>query len=146
MRHDETHEDEQDETVGYGRPPKRTRFQKGRSGNPHGRPKGTLNLATVVARAIQEPVVISEHGRTKTIPKLEAVLKQLANKSVVGDLRASAQLIDLVQWTEGHQDGQESASVPLSDADQRVRDRILRKLAQQAKKGDVSHGTDADPE
>ncbi len=32
--------------VGYCKPPKRTRFQPGQSGNPRGRPKGTKNLKT----------------------------------------------------------------------------------------------------
>ena len=40
--------------VGYGNPPQHTRFKKGQSGNPRGRPKGTLNLATVLARTLRE--------------------------------------------------------------------------------------------
>lgn len=32
-----------DYEVGYGKPPAETRFKKGQSGNPNGRPKGSRN-------------------------------------------------------------------------------------------------------
>ena len=35
-----------DYEIGFGRPPKHTRFEKGRSGNPKGRPKGKKNPKT----------------------------------------------------------------------------------------------------
>ncbi len=145
MRHDDEHEDEHDEPVGYGRPPKHTRFQKGRSGNPAGRPKGALNLATILARILQEPVVITEHGRKTTITKFEAVVKQVTNKAVLGDARASNQVFTLVQAQERQLEGPEPAT-ELSEADQRVRDRILNRLARQAQKGGDPHGVDSDPD
>ena len=43
---------EDDQRVGYRRPPVRTRFGPGQSGNPRGRPKGARNLSTVVAAAL----------------------------------------------------------------------------------------------
>ena len=144
MRPDDEHEEEQDEPVGYGRPPKQTRFQKGRSGNPAGRPKGALNLATILARILQEPVVITEHGQKKTITKLEAVLKQVTNKAVLGDARASDQVFTLVQAQERQLEGPEPAT-ELSEADQRVWARMLRELTDQAQKEAHAHGSDADP-
>ena len=52
-----------DEDVGYGKPTKKTRFKKGQSGNPKGRPKGAKNLASIVAQVCRERVrVKGENG------------------------------------------------------------------------------------
>lgn len=81
--------------VGYGKPPAHTRFQKGQSGNPQGRPKGKLNLVTVLNRALHEKVTVVEHGKRRSITKLEAAFKQLVNKAVQGDPRAIQQVLSL---------------------------------------------------
>jgi hypothetical protein len=36
--------------VGYGRPPAKSRFKKGTSGNPRGRPKHSKNMKTIIRR------------------------------------------------------------------------------------------------
>ena len=66
-----------DYSVGYGKPPQHARFHKGQSGNPRGRPKGSRNLSTLMAKALNEPVVISENGKRKRITKREAVARKL---------------------------------------------------------------------
>ena len=48
--------------VGKGRPPQHTRFRKGQSGNPTGRRKGSLNMATLLERALNERVAVTENG------------------------------------------------------------------------------------
>lgn len=116
--------------VGYGKPPRNTRFQKGRSGNPKGRPRGTLNLATVLARTLREPVVITENGRRKTITKMEAAVKQLANRAASGELAAVKQLLAL--WVLADQSSQDTKPEPssLKEADEKVMAQILEQFEQ----------------
>jgi hypothetical protein len=41
--------------VGYGKPPKATRFKPGKSGNAKGRPQGSRNLASDLAAELASP-------------------------------------------------------------------------------------------
>src|SRR5271157_3422618 len=86
--------------VGYAKPPRHAGFQKGRSGNPKGRPKGSKNFGTLVSEALDEKVSLTEDGRRRRITKRELVIKQLVNKSASADLRAIKQLTDIVQGVE----------------------------------------------
>jgi hypothetical protein len=81
-------EDKPEYAVGFGKPPRRTRFCKGQSGNPKGRPRGAKNLATLMEKVLKEPVVISENGKRRRISKREALIKQLVNKAIAGDPRS----------------------------------------------------------
>ena len=89
-----------DYAVGYGKPPRHTGFQKGRSGNPKGRPKGSKNFATLLTDALDEKVQVTEDGKRRRVTKRELVIKQLVNKSASADLRAIKQLTDIVQGVE----------------------------------------------
>jgi hypothetical protein len=86
--------------VGYGKPPQTTRFRKGQSGNPRGRPRGSRNFASLVDEALADPVMINENGRRKKATKLQVIVKQLVNKAAQGDHR-SIQL--LMAFTERQQ-------------------------------------------
>jgi hypothetical protein len=76
--------------VGYGKPPQHTRFKKGESGNPTGRPKGSKNLTTLLEKELKQRVVITENGRRRSITKQEAMVKHLVNKAVFGRPPADA--------------------------------------------------------
>ena len=43
-----------DYPVGYGKPPAESRFQKGQSGNPGGRPRGTKKLVTLLGEVLSQ--------------------------------------------------------------------------------------------
>lgn len=85
-----------DYEVGYGRPPKETRFKKGQSGNPCGRSKGTKNLKTDLLEELNESITIREGEKTRTISKQRALLKAMMSKSLKGDAPATANMLRLM--------------------------------------------------
>lgn len=87
---------EDDDSVGYRRPPRAHRFKPGQSGNPRGRPKGAKTLPQEVRAALGRRITVTEGGRRRTISPLEGALKRLVERAVAkGDLRAIHQLLAL---------------------------------------------------
>ena len=86
-----------DYEVGFGKPPLESRFRPGQSGNPRGRPKKSKNLESVMKEELQEPTAIITKGKHKTIPYLQAVIKQLKAKAVSGDLKALEVILRLAE-------------------------------------------------
>jgi len=114
--------------VGYRNPPEATRFKKGQSGNPKGRQKGSLNVATVFARTLREKVVVNENGQRKTMTKFEAAIKQFVNKAASGDLRALQLLVTLSREAETHESRPQPNSLALSESDQKVIEGIMKRF------------------
>jgi len=116
-----------DYVVGYARPPSRTRFQKGQSGNPKGRPKGSKNHSTILNEELEQRVVIRENGKQKTITKRRAAMKQLTNKAAAGDQRA---IQTLLYWLDDREKsaGVVSETPRLDEDDQAVLVSILNRI------------------
>ena len=109
-------DNEGDYEVGYGKPPRDTRFKRGQSGNPRGRPPGAKNLSTLLNEALNELVVVTENGGRKRISKRRAAFKQLVNDAAKGNWRALKLLVDILQDIERRSEPQtEESSFSLAD-------------------------------
>ena len=133
--------------VGYGQPPVTTRFRKGKSGNPKGRPKAKKNLTTLLQEALEEKVIVNENGDCKAITKRQAGAKQLANKVASGDLRVLLKLVDLNSRREevkrakntSKSDSLKSSLPPDASAMERAIEltaQLRERIAQRAEKAD----------
>jgi len=113
--------------VGYGKPPLHTLFQKGRSGNPKGRPRGKKNMSTLLSTALDASIIVVENGRRKKITKREAIVTQLVNKSASADLKATQIVLAMLRDLESQADGSADPSA-FTEADQEIIQRIQARL------------------
>ena len=74
--------------AGYKHPPAKSRFPKGKSGNPFGRRKGQRNLATILIEMLGQTVTVKQGDKSKRMTKGEALIKVIMNKANNGDRRA----------------------------------------------------------
>ena len=94
-----------EEPVGHGTPPKASRFRKGKSGNPKGRPKNRARELPYNA-VLGQMVTIRENGRERRVTAAEAFLLQLTQKGLAGDsaaARASLEAIEVARSTRGEE-------------------------------------------
>ena len=122
-----------DYEIGRGKPPRHAGFQKDRSGNPKGRPKGSKNLATLLNQALDEKVYVTEDGVRRRVTKRELVIKQLVNKSATADLRAIKQLTDIVERVEPRTGASQAPAEPpqLTATDREVIELFVARLRRQ---------------
>jgi Family of unknown function (DUF5681) len=82
--------------VGYGKPPKHTRFKTGISGNPKGRPKRKPTAAGEIINNVLNAVTeYREGGRTRKTTRHELRLRTLTKHALNGDARAAEMLLTL---------------------------------------------------
>ena len=74
--------------VGYRRPPAASRFRKGQSGNPRGRPRGR-HKAPPYEAVLGQMVTIREDGVERRVSAAEAFLLHMTKKGLEGDSAAA---------------------------------------------------------
>jgi len=116
--------------VGYGKPPRATRFPKGQSGNPRGRPKRSRNTSTLLAKAFNELIVVNENGKRRRITKREAMVKQLVTKAAAGDFRWARLAYDEVGKIEAKLEASRLKAKELDDqAEEELQCAVIRQLS-----------------
>jgi hypothetical protein len=108
--------------VGYGRPPLHTRFRKGVSGNPRGRPRRRMDLASLLTEALDRR---NASKRRKPGTQRKAIVAALVEKSASGDLRATKLLFELMRQIG-------LPPEPPASSEEDPREILLRKLARLA--------------
>ncbi len=113
--------------VGFGKPPKSSQFKKGQSGNPNGRPKGVMNIATDIKEELEEFVQITEGNHTKTVTKQRALIKALLAKASKGDVRAAQTLLSLKAGVD-HSDQEKNNEAWFTEDDLEVINHMKQRL------------------
>jgi Family of unknown function (DUF5681) len=82
-------EDSTEEIVGYRTPPLASRFRKGQSGNPKGRPRERRREELPYEAVLGQEMTIRENGRERRVTAAEAFLLQLSKLGLDGDSAAT---------------------------------------------------------
>jgi hypothetical protein len=84
-----------DHDIGYGKPPKHTRWKKGQSGNPRGRPAKGKSFKNIIPEELDRVVTITENGRQVNVTVRRMVVRGMAAKAAKGNVPAA-------EWLSRH--------------------------------------------
>jgi hypothetical protein len=122
-----------DYEVGRGRPPKHSQFQKGKSGNPKGRPKGARNLRTELEECLLAPISIAVNGKQVRITTVELLIKKVAAEVSKGNMPAARILMELMLYVDARSPAPANDAAPegadtVAPEDKELIDRTLTRL------------------
>ena len=114
--------------VGYGKPPLHSRFQKGKSGNTKGRPKGSCNTLKLLNDVLEQKITITQEGKPVKISKKLAMLTQLVNGAGKGEIKAIAALFPYLLQIDLKEEEKQQALKALSSNDQSIVENFIKKF------------------
>jgi hypothetical protein len=74
-------------------------IEKGRSGNPNGRPKGSMNISTIMKKIINDELSLKDPFTKKKVTTTIGthIAMKIIKKACDGDLRAASELLDRIE-------------------------------------------------
>jgi len=91
--------------------------------NLRGRPPGAKNMKTLLTKALNELVVVTDNGGRRVVTKREAIVTQLVNRSAKADFKAIQILLGMLRDIGGDNDTHPSDPT-FTEADQQIIQRI----------------------
>jgi hypothetical protein len=91
-----TRDDDEDDRVGYGKPPKHTRFRPGRSGNPRGRSRAVdfRDWENPIQKYMLELITVTIKGKKEKVPVVGALIKTAIRRALEGCTKHLKVLLD----------------------------------------------------
>lgn len=115
--------------VGYKKPPKKTQFKKGKSGNPKGRPKGSNNMVTLIIEALDKNIIVQQNGKPYTMTQREAMVARLMHNALTGDMRSLMTILGV----EADRKEADPDDFEITDNDKATMQRMINKLLKSKK-------------
>jgi len=106
--HNKTGTPASDYEIGYRKPPVRSQFPKGRSGNPTGRSRGKGGAGKSLKEILFETVPVRRGDRTIRASRYEVVMRRFVNEALKGDWRLGLKILELVPYAELRERSQQS--------------------------------------
>jgi hypothetical protein len=106
--------------IGYGKPPQEHRFKPGFSGNNKGRPKGSKNTYNLLNEILNQKITVKENDENIKISKKVAMLTQLVNKGVKGDIKAISTLLPHMLMADMKEEDREKVLASLNQDDKTI--------------------------
>lgn len=116
----------QKDEVGYKKPPKRTQFKKGKSGNPKGRPKHSHNMVTLLDEELDKKIMLQQNGKSLVMTQREAIVKRLVHNALTGEMRSLVTILG-VEANREEVNSDDFVATPQDKATlERIRQRLLK--------------------
>jgi hypothetical protein len=120
-------DDPGDYKVGYRRPPLETRFKKGQSGNPAGRPR-PRSLVALLFRELDRRIEVKQGGKRRRVSRRALGAARLAEQFAEADRHAIRTVLNLVQELERRAPPEPDEPRSYDEADRLVIANVLARL------------------